>query len=320
MRPNYEGRSPSRSQFASLSAFELLDEGAFMGTQFPAELHRSQTTAASNCSDEKALLRIGLLGVAAVLIAAALGSVAVAAVKKVAYPEVKVTVNAAYKPDAAFEKMRTAFADAVAKKDAAALAALIAPMFLWTIGGQPADELDLGRDAIHNFKVVFGFRALGGGEDGAIENGPYWEALAAFAGDPTYYSATDAGNLVCGPIAADVADDNIFEQARKKVETGDDGAVWFFTLANTDVTKSPGDAGAPVGKVGTVALPMLSLYPPAKEGQPAPQPAYIEVLLPSGKSGWIPAAAVRPLFTERLCYARTPSGDWKIAAIDQVDQ
>ena len=84
------------------------------------------------------------------------------------------------------------------------------------------------------------------------------------------------------------------------------------------MVKAPGDTGAPVAKVGTVALPVLSFYPPAKEGQP--QPTDVEVLLPSAKSGWIPATAVRPLFTERLCYAKTPSGDWKIAAIDQPGQ
>jgi hypothetical protein len=81
---------------------------------------------------------------------------------------------------------------------------------------QPADELDLGRDGIHNFKVVFGFRALGKDKDGGVDNGPYWDALAAFAGDSTYYAATDTGNLICGPIAADVADDNIFGQASKR--------------------------------------------------------------------------------------------------------
>jgi len=268
--------------------------------------------------DRKALM--GLCLAIAVVSAAALDCVAEAAVKKVAYPEVKVTVNAAYTPDAAFEKMRAAFASAVAKKDPEALAALIAPVFLWTLGGQPADEMDFGRDAIHNFKVVFGFRALGKDVDGGVDDGPYWDALAAFAGDPTYYAATDSGNLVCGPLAADVADDSILEQARKKVETGNDGADWFFTLTNTDVAKAPGDTGAPIGKVGTVALPMLSLYPAAQNGQPAPQPTHIEVLLPSGKSGWIAAAVVRPLFTDHLCYARTPSGDWKIATLDQPNQ
>jgi hypothetical protein len=45
------------------------------------------------------------LCVTAVLLVAALGSVSFAAVKKVAFPEVKVTVDKAYQPDAAFERM-----------------------------------------------------------------------------------------------------------------------------------------------------------------------------------------------------------------------
>jgi len=265
-------------------------------------------------------MRLFKLYATAVVLVAVLGSVSSAAVKKVAYPEVKVTVEKAYKPDAAFEKMRAAFADAVAKKDVEALSTLIAPTFLWTLGGAPADQLDLGRDAIHNFKVVFGFRALGKDVDGGVEDGPSWDTLAAFANDPSYYSATDAGNLVCGPIGADLADDKIFEQARKKIETGDDGADWYFTLAETAVAKAPGDTGPPVAKVGTVALPAISLYPPAREGEAALQPTYLEVLLPSGKSGWIQAAAVRPLTTDRLCYVRTPNGDWKIGSVDQAGQ
>jgi len=263
--------------------------------------------------------RLCLVGAAAIVIAGAFGSISAAAVKKVPYPEIKVTVSTPYKPDAAFERMRTAFADSVAKKDLTALTALVAPSFLWTVGGRPADEMDLGREAVHNFKVVFGFRAPGKDVDGGVDGGPYWDALAAFAADATYYAATDAGNLICGPIAADV-DDDVFDQARKKVENRDDGADWFFTLAPTDVFKAPGDTGPPIAKVGTIAMPMLGTYPAAQEGQPAVQLTHIEVLQPSGKSGWIPAGAVRPLFTDHLCYARTPSGEWKIAAIDQPSE
>jgi hypothetical protein len=43
-------------------------------------------------------------------------------------------------------------------------------------------------------------------------------------------------------------------------------------------------------------------------------------LLPSGKSGWIPVAAVRPLFGEHLCYVKTPDGQWKIASFNQPSQ
>jgi hypothetical protein len=264
-------------------------------------------------------LRYGLLASTIMLAAVTFAFSVHAGVKKVPYPEVKVTVNEPYKPDAAFEMMRAAFADAVAKKDAAALLALVAPTFLWTVDGQPADEMDLGRDAVDNFKVVFGFRAPGKNEDGGVENGPFWDALGAFAADVNYDKASDAGNLVCGPIAADVADEKVFEQARKKVETGDEGAEWYFTFAETAVTKAPGDTGAPLAKLGTVAMPLVSIYPPGKEGERAPQPTYVEMLLPSGKSGWIPAASVLPLVTDRLCYATTPAGDWRIALVDQAD-
>jgi hypothetical protein len=40
---------------------------------------------------------------------------------------------------------------------------------------------------LHNFKVVFGFREAGKDEDGGVDGEPYWDLLAAFAGDPTAY-------------------------------------------------------------------------------------------------------------------------------------
>src|ERR1700743_303327 len=136
---------------------------------------------------------LGSLLAGAALITAAPGS---AEVKKVAYPEVKVTLEKPLTPAAAFTKMHAAFLDAVKRKDLAALTGLVAPTFLWTVSDQPADELDLGRDAIHNFKVAFGFRALGQDVDGGVDNGPYWEVLTTFAEDTSYYVANDAGSLV----------------------------------------------------------------------------------------------------------------------------
>jgi hypothetical protein len=239
--------------------------------------------------------------------------------QQVAYPEVKVVLEDRYKPDAAFDKMNGAFLDAVQRKDLGALTALVAPTFLWTVSDQPADELDLGRDAIHNFKVAFGFRALGEAVDGGVDDGPYWEMLTAFAEEPSFYTANDAGTLVCGPMAAEVADDNAFDQARRKIDAINEPVEWYFTLAaETPVAKAPGDTGTPVAKVGTIAMPLLSFYPPEKEGTPSPPPTHFEVLLPSGRTGWVPVSAVRPLKTDHLCYARTPAGEWKIASIDQA--
>jgi hypothetical protein len=277
---------------------------------------RAQQTAAHSSRPRQAWTR-GLIVASAVGVAAWFCSAAHAEVKKVAYPEVKVTIDKVYKPDAAFDQMRAALAGAVKKKDVNALSKLIAPTFLWMIGSEPAEQMDLGRDAVQNFKVAFGLRALGKDVDGGVSDGPYWEALAYFVGDANYYATSDAGNLICGPLGAGAADEEVFEQARKKVEAGDDGAEWYFTLASTDVAKAPGGGGAPIAKIGTIALPLLSVFPTAPQGQPALQPTHFEVLLPSGKSGWIPAAAVHPLFGEHLCYAKTPDGQWKIALFNQ---
>jgi hypothetical protein len=263
-------------------------------------------------------MRPHLIGPIAVLIALALGDPADAALKRVPYPEVKVEVSDPYKPDAAFSAMRKALTDAVAKKDSAALFALIGPTFIWSMQGATVEQLDMGRDSLHNFKVVFGFRQQGKDADGGVENGPYWDALAAFAADGTYYE--ENSNLVCGPISGSVADDQVFEQARGKIETSDETADWYFTVADTAVAKAPGDAGPPVGKVGKVALPVLNSYPPSPEGKPPVTPTHLDVLMPYGKTGWIPAAAARPLSTERLCYAKTAKGEWKIVAYDQPEE
>jgi hypothetical protein len=40
----------------------------------------------------------------------------------------------------------------------------------------------------------------------------------------------------------------------------------------------------------------------------------------SGRTGWVPVTAVRPLKTDHLCYALTPAGEWKITAIDEAER
>jgi hypothetical protein len=252
-------------------------------------------------------------------IACALALPASAAIKKVPYPEVKVEVAEPFKPDAAFEAMRKKLKDAVAKKDAQALFALVGPTFVWTFQGGSTEAFDMGRDALHNFKVVFGFRPEGADADGPVENGPFWDALAAFADDGTYYQDQQAGNLVCGPTTANAVDEDVMEQARKKLEVGEETVDWYFTLAPTPVAKAPNDSGAPVAKVGVVVLPALSVYPKVDEGKPAVPATHLEVLLPNGKTGWVPANAVRPWDSERLCYSKTAKGEWKISAYDQLE-
>jgi hypothetical protein len=259
-------------------------------------------------------IRSALVLATGVMLLVALQSLA-AQPKLVQYAAVKVKVSEAYKPDDAFKKLQAAFGKATADKDAAGLFALIGPIFIWTVEGGVSSQFDFGRDAAHNFKVLFGFRAPGKDTDGGVDDGPYWDTLAEFAADGTYYQAGE--NLVCGPIAAELSDEDAFESVRQKIDPGDDGLDWYFTATEVAVTKNPDDRGPPVATLSGAAVPVVSVYPPPSDKTPAQAATHVQILLPTGKTGWIPVTAARPLFSDRLCYAKTPSGDWKIAAFDQ---
>ena len=237
-------------------------------------------------------------------------------IKRVAYPQVQVNVAAAVAPEPAFMAFWERLAGAVVRRDAGALFALIGPSFVWTAQGSLTAEFDPGRDALHNFKVVFGFRQHGRDEDGGVDGGPYWDALTLFVGDPAFYSASDQTSLICGPLLAEVADSAVLARAQQALTIGDDSGNWYFTAGETPVAKTPGDAGPPLATLGKVAFPVLGTNPPAREDAPS-APTHYEVLLPSGASGWIVANAARPLANDRLCYAKTREGRWTIALFDQ---
>jgi hypothetical protein len=242
---------------------------------------------------------------------AAISSEAFPETKLVPYPTVRVRLAEAYAPDAAFQKMQIAFAQAVAAKDRQALLALVGPTFLWMSRGELNDQFDFGRSATDNFSVVLGF---GSSADSAAASGPLWDILAGFAGDKTFYRATDS--LVCGPSSASIVDNDDFNAAKKKI-AADDSVEWYFTMADVVATSAPTDAATAVGHTGQVALPVLAVSPQANAGEAKPAITHLQVLLPSGKSGWIPISAAIPLTTDRLCYALTADNDWKFAAFDQ---
>lgn len=255
------------------------------------------------------------LAIAAIILSATVTGASAADVKQVPYPEVKVQIAEQYQPDAAFAKLQKSFSDAVAGKNAQALFALVGPTFVWLQQDEIADQFDFGGDALHNFKVLFGFREAGKHVDGGVKDGPYWGDLANFAANTKFQKASDT--LVCGPMTAIVSQD-VIDQARQAIGA-DDSTDWYFTLGDTTVTANPG-GGATVGHVSQVALPLLDEYPQAPEGSSeTPAVTHLKVLLPSGKSGWIPASAAMLLNPDRLCFAMTANGDWKIAAFDQSE-
>src|SRR4051812_48646876 len=122
---------------------------------------------------------------------AATGVASHAAIKEIPYPAIKVDLTTDHTPDAAFEKMRKELVDVIAKKDVKALSSFVGPTFVWLSGGGVSGQFDFGRDALHNFKVVFGIREAGQDADLPTIDDAVWESLTAFANDRTYYAAGD---------------------------------------------------------------------------------------------------------------------------------
>jgi hypothetical protein len=244
------------------------------------------------------------------------------ALKKVPYAEVPVTALPAFPGDPALSEMRKQLSAAVAAKDLEAVVKFVSPDFDWKAGEATVDDFDAKRGAVHNFKVALGFRAVGRDADGATDIGPQWNLLAYFANDEVL-TQEKGSPLVCGSSIAKVADLGALDEAFSRIDEDDDLSEWVYSIKDLELTANP-TGGAAAAKVKNVALPIVGLHPAppsgdAKGGDAKPAaPTHFELLLPSGKTGWVPVANVRPLFVDRLCFAKA-GDDWKIALYDQAE-
>lgn len=253
------------------------------------------------------------------LLAWALAAPPAWAINKVPYPAIAVRALPAFKGDPALDAARKKIADAVAAKNLAAVVALVAPDFDWTAGDARVEEFDAKRGAVHNFKVAFGFRAVGKDADGQTDIGPQWELLDYLATDGVL-TQEPGSPLVCGSITAKPADLAALEAALDRVDEEDDLSEWVYFMDELTLTASP-TGGAAVAKAKSAAMPIVSVHPapPSAPSQSAPPPpTHFELLLPAGKTGWAPIDKVRPLFVDRLCFAKS-GNDWKIALYDQAE-
>lgn len=240
------------------------------------------------------------------------------AVKKVPYPAIAVRPLPGFPGDPGLSEMRKKLAAAAAAKNLDAVVALVSPKFDWTAGGVTVDEFDRKRDAAHNFKIAFGFRAVGRDADGPTDIGPQWELLEFLANDEVL-TQESGSPLVCNSLTAKVADAAALDEALMRVDEENDLSEWVYFTDEIALTASPA-GGASVGRLKSAALPIVSVHPasPPNATTPPPPPTHFELLLPTGKTGWAPVDKLRPLFVDRLCFART-GDEWKIAVYEQSE-
>jgi hypothetical protein len=251
------------------------------------------------------------------LTVAALSATPAQAIKRVPYPQVAMRPLPAFAGDPAFDAMRRKLAAAVAEKNLAAVATLVAPTFVWRFGDRPASEHDPARDGADNFKVAFGFRAAGRHADGPTDIGPQWDLLGYLANDTVLTQEPDSP-LVCGTATAKVVDIKTLDQASLRLDEPDDPTEWVYASSDLPLTERPG-GGPTVATVKNLALPIANAHPPAKPGEPPSAPyTHVELLLPNGRSGWAPIGKLRPVFADRLCFAQFGK-EWRIAVYEQAE-
>jgi hypothetical protein len=200
--------------------------------------------------------------------------------------------------DPSFETFRNKLAEVASRKDKAGLAKLVVTQgFFWmTDKGEKADK---NKPAFDNLAAAVQLNA---------QDGVGWEQLLFYAFDPTAAPSASKKDVTCSP-ADPTFNEQEFENLLKATQTYLED--WGYPLLNGIEVRSGRLPSAPViEKLGLHFVRVLADESTAN-APPNQAPTY-EIVLPSGKTGYIPAFLLKPLGDDQLCYRKDADG-WKIA-------
>jgi hypothetical protein len=212
------------------------------------------------------------------------------------YDVVPVTLPPPYN-DPSFEAFRKQLADVAKRKDRAALANMVvARGFFWI--GERGDIANRRRSSIDNLASAIDLDAV---------DGTGWEGLAEVAREPTLEQFTDRKGVMCGP-ASPTYDERAAEEIAKA--TGTESDDWGYPgKAGIEVRDAPRPDAPVIEKLG---LNLVRVLPDDLPLDAPPQAAaYIRVVAPSGKVGFVLEMELLSLESDQMCYSKE-SGSWKI--------
>jgi len=216
------------------------------------------------------------------------------------YKAVTVTMPQPY-GDPSFEAFRKQIADVASRKDRAGLAKLLANTFFWM--GEKGDKANKRKSAIDNLAAAIDLD----GKDGAG-----WEILTEAANETTLEPVPDRRGVMCSPASPSYDQKAAAQNAKA---TGTDFGDWGFPTKGSVDVHAANQASSPViEKLGSVLVRVMPEEPPpgAQGNAPPPQAAFVRVVTPSGKVGYVPDDALASLDVDQLCYVKDAAG-WKIA-------
>jgi hypothetical protein len=194
--------------------------------------------------------------------------------------------------DPAFDAVRKQLGEAVKRKDRAALAKLVvAQGFFWQREGR--ESADKRKTGIDNLATALGLDGKGG---------VGWDILSTYAEEPFAAPSSLRKGATCAPP------DPVFsgaEFADLLRTTQTDESEWGYpTSSGIEVHATP-QANAPtIERLGLVFVRVIPENTPASL-------AYLRIVTPAGKTGYVSVDSLAPIGSEQLCYVKDAS-DWKI--------
>jgi hypothetical protein len=198
--------------------------------------------------------------------------------------------------DPSFDAFRKQLADVVKKKDKAALGQLVVSQgFFWE--GESGDRADKKKSSLDNLADAVAL------DD---KDGLGWDALTAASEEPSLEAYEDKKGVMCAP-ASPQFDEKALDELTKATQT--DFSQWGIPIKVGIEIRSAAQANAPaIDKLGANLIWVVPDDAPAG----AAPPAFMRVVAPSGKIGYVPTDAIAPLASDQICYLKD-GNNWKIA-------
>ena len=194
--------------------------------------------------------------------------------------------------DTDFDTMRKQLGEVARRKDRAALAKLVVArgLFWWR---QNRDTADKRKSGVDNLAAALGLND---------KDSAGWDILAGYADDAGAAPSAEHKGAVCAP-ADPIFNRKDFDELIKATQS--DASEWGYPVsAGIEVHGSP-QANAPV--IDRLGLVFVRVMP-----EPTPtSAAYVRIVTPSGRAGYVSVDAIAPIGNDQLCYVK--DGDaWKI--------
>jgi len=223
-------------------------------------------------------------------------------------PAAKLPEEKPYKPiavkispapgDPAFATFRQELAAAAKSRVYGELARLVvARDFFWEGNVRGVDP---ARSSMENFAAAIRLEH---------EGGSGWSALAAFAAASTAAPLASRSGVICAPAAPqyDLVD---FDQVI--AATGTRAAAWrYLGEADVPLRAAPRPNARSVEMLGPQIV--RPLHGDGIDNSEAARAGWALVAAPSGKTGYVAAAMLMPLRSDKLCYHKDVTGRWRIA-------